>query len=302
MSRNRQLQKSSIKIRSETLRRVNRSVYCLLFVQFYPDTSVVCFRCIHDTGVDGVMIAEGSLHNPALFTDETLLIWDISFEYLNFAENYPPCPTSYARGHVFKLCHHGLQRHVEARKMLSDASSLNEIRQAVERLRDLCQSQCWQDDNSDSDSGLPFRHWICQPYVRPPPSKPAVAVPSHESKDATCEISKKKMKKLLKRGINLDDFSTLDASERAAKMANLLCKAEKTTYKLCVQCGNPGGFKCVFTRCKPCCKKRMKESKLSCPFHRNVKRIAKENANSPCASSINNDNVVSFQTNSTSVC
>lgn len=233
--------------------------------------------------MEGVMIAEGNLHNPALFTGETLLIWDISLEYLDFAENNPPCPTSYARGHVFKLCHHGLQRHTEARKMLSDASSINEMRDAVKKLRELCLSECHTNSKSVLQPDLPFHHSVCQPYVRPPPSKPVASTQKQHVTDAIDKISKKKMKKLLKRGIDLSDFSGLDSSEKAAKLSNLLTiKSEKAIYKICVECGNPGGFKCVFNRCKPCCKKRMRESNVSCTFHRNVNRIAKESEAIKC--------------------
>ena len=217
------------------------------------------------------MIAEGSLHNPMLFTGQNPITWDISLEYLEFVEKYPPCPTSYVRGHLFKMCHHALQLHKEVRTKLSDSKSVADMKEAIIALREICKKQCWNQNHSGSN--LPFPHWICQPYVRPSPHKrnsPQKQDAEENGTDAK-SISKKKMKKLLKRGIDID-LSTLDPSERAGKIANLLLKPPKPSYIKCVQCGNPGGVKCVFVRCKPCCRKRMKESNLLCSFHRSLKR------------------------------
>ena len=219
------------------------------------------------------MIAEGSLHNPALFTGKTPIAWEIALEYLEFAEKYPPCPLSYVRGHVFKICHHGLQRHTGARSKLSDAKSLNEMKEAVIDLRNACKSTCWLQEVVDST--LPLSHWLCQPYVRPPPSSKTLQTSNDgktEVENSIGTISKKKMKKLLKRGHDISDLYALEPSEKATKIANLLYKPPKPEYMKCAQCGNPGGIKCIFKRCKPCCKTRMKESKLRCSYHSNFKR------------------------------
>lgn len=237
-------------------------------------------RCLDDTGCDAVMTAEGNLHNPALFTGKMPLVYEISQEYLEFVEKYPPCPLSYVRGHIFKICVHALQRHTDIRNKLGNSKSLHEIKDALIELKTICEKECQNDlekkENDLPKDDLPFPHWICQPYVRPasrPVDKKAVKRPLEGDKEATehCEISKKKLKKLLKKHGQLVHGKEA-TKEQIEEVLKLERNKAKQTYAKCVQCGSPSGERCVFLMCKTCCRTRTKQVNVNCPRHQKLRQ------------------------------
>lgn len=242
-------------------------------IQYYSDID----RCINETGVDGIMTAEGNLHNPAIFSNMAPDICDISLEYLDLVEKYPPCPLSYVRGHIFKLCVHSLQKHTAIRDLLGNSKSIMDIKNAVLELRSICSKEC-QSSPAHVEDKLPHPHWICQPYVRPPvrhdsaksQKRPFSSISTDHQ--IVTKISKKKMKKLLKKHGELLNGVTA-TQEQIEKILDLERSKRKIVFQKCLKCCNPRGENCVYSYCKTCCKVRAKELEIECPKHNNKKSV-----------------------------
>ncbi|KAL4835448.1 hypothetical protein H8958_021203, partial [Nasalis larvatus] len=189
-------------------------------------------RCLRDTGVQGVMSAEGNLHNPALFEGRSPAVWELAEEYLDIVREHP-CPLSYVRAHLFKLWHHTLQVHQQLREELAKVKTLEGIAAVSQELKLRCQEEISRQEGAKPTGDLPF-HWICQPYVRPGPREGSKEKSGARSKRALEEeecgteiLSKNKQKKQLR-----NPHKTFDPSL-------------KPKYAKCDQCGNPkvSGFR-----------------------------------------------------------
>ncbi|RLV92039.1 hypothetical protein DV515_00013901 [Chloebia gouldiae] len=250
----------------------NGNIQCLSDVQ----------ECIRKTGVHGVMSAEGNLHNPALFEGRNPLVWEMAEEYLEIVRKYP-CPLSYVRAHLFKLWHHTLQVYQQLREELAKVKTLDGIVDVNRELKLRCQVPRWalifqnciactwweytkktdcnsmlqeeianQKEGEKPKEGLPFFHWICQPYIRPGPKercrengdsgmekgawgKRAL----EEEEDGNSELlSKNKQKKKLRNPNKSFDPSLKQTSlKRGGIVAIEISIAAK--YAKCDQCGNP---------------------------------------------------------------
>uniref|UniRef100_A0A7M4ECR5 tRNA-dihydrouridine(16/17) synthase [NAD(P)(+)]-like n=1 Tax=Crocodylus porosus TaxID=8502 RepID=A0A7M4ECR5_CROPO len=205
---------------------------------------------------------EGNLHNPALFEGQNPLVWEMAEEYLEIVQQYP-CPLSYVRAHLFKLWHHPLQVYQQLRDELAKAKTLEGIADVSRELKLRCQEEITNQKEGEKPSGgLPFFHWICQPYIRPGPKEICKENGSsgteksvrgkrslEDEEDGHSDLSKNKQKKKLRNPNKSFDPSL------------------KPKYAKCDQCGNPKGNKCVFNLCRGCCKKRAFKETADCPGH-----------------------------------
>uniref|UniRef100_A0A2C9JUJ0 tRNA-dihydrouridine(16/17) synthase [NAD(P)(+)]-like n=2 Tax=Biomphalaria glabrata TaxID=6526 RepID=A0A2C9JUJ0_BIOGL len=223
-------------------------------------------RCLQETGAQGVMSAEGNLHNPALFHGLSPFIWDMSQEYLDFAEKYP-CPLSYIRGHVFKICHHGLSVHREVREVVANAKSIQDFRACMEKLKILCKvdiEKCATDPETfTSKLKLPLPYWICQPYVRPGPEEENDV----EHKELRKRINLKRSEDMQKVGADEPGLSNNKLKKKLKCPNKNFDPGLKMKFETCSLCLNPKGLKCEYGLCKGCCRSKTHSEFLNCIGH-----------------------------------
>ncbi|CAG9763947.1 unnamed protein product [Ceutorhynchus assimilis] len=223
-------------------------------------------RCLTETGVEGVMTAEGNLYNPAIFLGRNPPSWKMALEYLELTEKFS-CPNSYIRGHLFKIFHHvlSLTENNDLRVQLGAANTLEQFKNISNKIKISYEKyhkglSIWpHSDNYD----MTLPPWLCQPYVRNTASA-SLAVNKRQYEDPEGNpISRKKMKKLrriLRRPEKLD-----------SRPANM----EK-----CCQCQNPLGSKCHYRLCRKCCRDKCFLENLDCEGHRILVRTRREMAKS----------------------
>ncbi|XP_043090937.1 tRNA-dihydrouridine(16/17) synthase [NAD(P)(+)]-like [Puntigrus tetrazona] len=219
--------------------------------------------CMEETGVQGVMSAEGNLHNPALFEGRSPPVWEMAEEYLEVVEKHPPCSLSFVRAHIFKLWHHTLQIHQDLREELAKAKNIAGIAEVNRQLKKRCQEEMAKDESEWIRTGLPFPHWICQPYVRPPPKDP-----NSENGQKASETKAVSVKRALEESDGPNDSLSKNKQKKKARNPHKnFCPELKPKYVKCEQCGNPKGNKCVFSLCRGCCKRKAFKEVADCPGH-----------------------------------
>lgn len=72
-----------------------------------------------------------------------------------------------------------MHHHPELRERIGSAKTFDALEAAVEEMKTLCLAAAVAHEENPSEdnfkavyNALPHPYWICQPYVRPPPSQP----------------------------------------------------------------------------------------------------------------------------------
>lgn len=258
------------------IRRVRESISIPMFANGNILSMEDINRCIEATGVQGVMTAEGNLHNPAIFEDVIPTSWDMANEYLNLVELYP-CPTAYIRGHLFKMFHHllNLDRNSDLREAIATAHKLSDFREAVHQLQTRFQSyhdgvDRFEETPLCASFDVKFPPWMCQPYIRVEPEehKRVLAEKFQRSEDPQRE-----------RTIYLDDEGNQISRKLSKKLKRVVRRPNyvrgslrrEKAMQLCtnvVKCGNPVGLRCDLVLCRLCCRSKCYANRLQCVGHK----------------------------------
>lgn len=155
-------------------------------------------RCIAETRVDGVMTAEGNLYNPYLFEGRLPVTWEVAYEYLTLADEYY-VPSSYIRGHLFKIFHHlfNMKANATEREAVAIGHTVSEFRDAVKgveaKYRPIHEGMipyvC--DDAVEINYNIPIPPWLCHSYVRPPPECHMQKMEEHAKINENPELQRK---------------------------------------------------------------------------------------------------------------
>uniref|UniRef100_A0A671U729 tRNA-dihydrouridine(16/17) synthase [NAD(P)(+)]-like n=1 Tax=Sparus aurata TaxID=8175 RepID=A0A671U729_SPAAU len=211
-------------------------------------------RCIQETGVQGVMSAEGNLHNPALFEGRSPPVWEMAEEYLEVVKQHPPCTLSYVRAHLFKLWHHTLQIHQDLREDLAKVKTLAGLAEVSKQLRLRCQV-------ITNRKRFPRVVKLLTMTYRP---KEPVANGNSQGSEVKKTVCQKRA--LEDSDGTADTLSKNKQKKRSRNPNKNFCPEQKPKYIKCEQCGNPKGNKCVFNLCRGCCKKKAYKEVADCPI------------------------------------
>merc|ERR1712130_850681 len=247
------------------IRKVKQTVDIPVFangnVQCISDVN----RCIQETGVDGVMTAEGNLYNPAIFAGLNPNAAQVATEFTQIASEHKFPTLSSVRGHVFKMFHHLFiePEFRDLRDTLASAGCFDDIfnltKTALGRLSQYVESDEKLKSPENMTGLLALPNWRCKPYVRPSPnSKPQRKRPPESM---TQSMKRKQMK-----------------AEKIAKFHEKVMNKEiRSKYPVCTKCpSNPRGLKCLFLLCRACCRERLVADDTDCPSHKLMSSKSRE--------------------------
>ncbi|KAK7867858.1 hypothetical protein R5R35_003529 [Gryllus longicercus] len=259
------------------------------------------YHCLEETGCHGVMSAEGNLYNPSVFEGGNPPAWDIALEYLDLAEKHP-CPTSYVRGHLFKLFQHCLclPENFDLRSQLATGSYLKEFRNTVSELKERYLpfhngEKPWMGKSDSFNLVLP--PWLCQPYVRIPPEEHLKKMEEKQNRNADInqygedpvqgEAEKENQDGGSHKRPRESSVESTESKNMSRRKLRKLRRLKHNPDKIfgtrqgvekCVKCPNPSGTKCLNHLCKACCKTLCYVEEQDCPGHRILIKTRRETA------------------------
>jgi tRNA-dihydrouridine synthase 1 len=140
-------------------------------IQFHGDLE----RCVAVTGVDGIMSAEGNLHNPAIFVDpkEPLekrhpRIDLMAREYLDIVKELDdPLSNLAVKAHLFKIFRSAFEVHKDLRSLLGISREPEEFEAVLSQIEERIQIELATSPEDQASDVIPW--YRCQPYLRPDP-------------------------------------------------------------------------------------------------------------------------------------
>lgn len=259
----------------EHIKAVKEAVAIPVFANGNIQSKDDVIRCLEYTSCEGVMSAEGILHNPAIFSGKPLTLWDATDEYLQLARQHPPPFFSFVRAHIFKILHHCLtmNEHADLRQVVSKTRLLESFLEVALKLKELYKTEYEQYMAEHADDDETFQPhpdtlpiFFCKPYYRPPPTK-------FNSKNVDKSDAEDDEPKPVQRQVSKRQLKRMEKSDPNKKLCigniveDIIPRyVPKRVFEICtqVQCPNPRGAKCDFDFCKKCCRIKTKEDVLDC--------------------------------------
>ncbi|KAG0368008.1 hypothetical protein BC939DRAFT_503732 [Gamsiella multidivaricata] len=235
-------------------------------------------RCLEATGCAGVMSAEGSLYNPAIFTPGHPESWRLAEEYLTICDELDT-KIAYTRGHLFKIFRPSLNVHTDLRSELGLANSREAMWDVTRKLKQrLIEDEAKSGQNGESfegrvdEKGFPvLPHWVAQPYFRqpmPPQDQKVTANVGEGGEGEFLNAALSSSKRSAETSGHRDDEEQDRSSIKSKK--SLKNKKPKVLPNLCRSdhCQNTCSEKCIYHRCKNCCRLYQRaEDRYDCPSH-----------------------------------
>ena len=155
-------------------------------IQFLGDLE----KCLEFTRVDGIMSAEGSLYNPAIFMDPAAPFEErhpridrLAREYLKIVrELNDPLSNVVIKPHLFKIFRAALEVHTDIRNLLGVSRGSEDYEKVISMLEERIEKEL--QENPEVESGtVPW--YRCQPYLR---SERAVDAKKENGTDKIMEV------------------------------------------------------------------------------------------------------------------